>query len=233
MTKKTLLVTGAASGIGAGIAERFAADGYRVALFDLNRDGLERMQGVLDRYTDVLPIAGDVSIPADAERAAASTVDRFGSIDVLINNAGIEIAGTVATLSFEDWDRLIGVNLRGSFNMSKFALRVMPPGSSIVNISSVHAFAAYKDCAAYDASKSALLGLTRAMALDHAAQGVRVNAICPGYIQTPLLDQWLDLVEDRAATFRFLESIHPVGRIGTPLDVAEAALFFALQPLLS
>lgn len=226
---RTLLVTGAASGIGAGIAEKFAAEDYRVALFDLNGPGLERMIDSLGGNGRSLAVVGDVNSPVDAERAVSATVNAFGSLDVLVNNAGIEIAGTAATLSFADWDRLMGVNLRGAFVMSKFALSAMQPGSSIVNISSVHAFAAYPECAVYDASKAGLLGLTRAMALDHGSAGIRVNAICPGYIQTPLMEKWLDTVDDRQATMRHLQSMHPVGRIGTPQDVAEAALFLASQ----
>jgi meso-butanediol dehydrogenase/(S,S)-butanediol dehydrogenase/diacetyl reductase len=170
-----------------------------------------------------------VNEPADAERAVAETMGAFGSLDVLVNNAGIEIPGTVASLSIERWDRLLGVNLRGAFLFSKYAISQMHRGSSIVNISSVHAFAAYTDSAAYDSSKAGLLGLTRAMALDHGPSGIRVNAVCPGYIQTPLMDQWLNAVPDRETTLREVLKFHPLGRIGTPRDIAEAVLFLSSE----
>jgi NAD(P)-dependent dehydrogenase (short-subunit alcohol dehydrogenase family) len=170
-----------------------------------------------------------VNEPADAERAVAETFGAFGSLDVLVNNAGIEVPGTVASLSIEQWDRLLGVNLRGAFLFSKYAIAQMHRGSSIVNISSVHAFAAYADSAAYDSSKAGLLGLTRAMALDHGPSGIRVNAVCPGYIQTPLMDQWLDAVPDREATLREVSKFHPLGRIGMPRDIAEAVLFLSSE----
>ncbi|HEY7307447.1 MAG TPA: SDR family oxidoreductase [Bryobacteraceae bacterium] len=223
---KSILITGGASGIGAGIAERFSEAGYAIAVFDRNAAGADEMARRLKKSGGpAISIHGDVSEPADAERAVAQTITAFGSLDVLVNNAGIEIVGTVASLSVEDWDRLLGVNLRGAFLLSKFAIPRMKPGSSVVNISSVHAFASYADNAAYDSSKAGLLGLTRAMALDHGPSGIRVNAVCPGYIQTPMLDKWLDSVPDREGTMREVLRSHPLGRIGTPRDIAEAVFF--------
>jgi NAD(P)-dependent dehydrogenase (short-subunit alcohol dehydrogenase family) len=226
---KSILITGGASGIGAGIAERFSEAGYAVAVFDWNGGGADEMARRLKKYGPAISIHGDVSEPADAERAVAQTVTAFGSLDVLVNNAGIEIVGTVASLSVEDWDRLLGVNLRGAFLLSKFAVPKMKPGSSVVNISSVHAFASYADNAAYDSSKAGLLGLTRAMALDHGSSGIRVNAVCPGYIQTPMMDKWLDSVPNREATMREVLRSHPLGRIGTPRDIAEAVFFLCSE----
>lgn len=226
---KSLLVTGGASGIGAGIAQRFSEAGYAVALFDCNRAGADDIRRKLQNIGPAISIHGDVNEPGDAERAVAETISAFGSLDVLVNNAGIEIHGTVASLLIEQWDRLLGVNLRGAFLLSKYAIPQMKRGSSIVNISSVHAFAAYPDSAAYDSSKAGLLGLTRAMALDHGPAGIRVNAICPGYIQTPLMDQWLNTVPDRETALREVLKSHPLGRIGTPRDVAEAVLFLSSE----
>jgi NAD(P)-dependent dehydrogenase (short-subunit alcohol dehydrogenase family) len=229
MPTRNALITGAASGIGAGVTQAFAANGFGVALFDINGPGLERMRQVLGSDGSVLTITGDVSIEKDAERAVNETVSKLGSIDVLINNAGIEIAGTAVSLSSQEWDRLLGINLKGAFLFSKFAIPAMKPGSAVVNISSVHAFVAYGECVAYDASKAGLLGLTRAMALDHGPAGIRINAICPGYIDTPLLESWLSTLEDREATLDQLKSVHPVRRIGTPEDIANAALFLASE----
>jgi meso-butanediol dehydrogenase/(S,S)-butanediol dehydrogenase/diacetyl reductase len=209
------------------MVQTFAANGYNVGLMDVDTRGLDEMCGALQNNSALLPIAGDVSSPEDAQQAVAKTLDKFGGLDVLVNNAGIEIAGTAADLTIEKWDRLLGVNLRGAFLMSKAALPHLKSGGSIINISSVHAFTGYPGCAAYDSSKAGLLGLTRAMAIDHGAAGIRVNAICPGYILTPLMESWLAKVEDREATLARVRSVHPLGRIGEPRDIAEAALFLA------
>ncbi len=225
--QKAVVVTGGAAGIGAGIAERFAEAGYAVAVFDVNGQGAREMASRLPR---AIAIQGDVSSEADAIRAVQATVDEFGTLDVLINNAGIELTGTVEQLSSAEWDRQIAVNLRGLFLMSKYAIpKMRPRGGSIVNISSVHAFVSWPGGVAYDATKAGIIGATRAMALDHGADRIRVNAICPGYIQTPLMDKWLAALPDPGATMRDLLKFHPVGRIGTPRDVAEAALFLASE----
>ncbi len=226
---RTVLVTGAASGIGAGIARKFASEGHAVALFDVDGPGVERMAKSLGAESNNLALHGDVTHAGDAERSVNATIERFGSLDVLINNAGIELDGTAVTLPVEHWDRLMNVNLRGAFLMSKFAIPVMKPGSAIVNISSVHAFVAYPGCAAYDASKAGLIGLTRAMALDHGSVGIRVNAVCPGYIETPLTEKWLAAFPDRQLALRDLEKLHPLRRIGQPADIAEAVFFLASE----
>jgi NAD(P)-dependent dehydrogenase (short-subunit alcohol dehydrogenase family) len=225
---KVALVTGAGSGIGRGIAERFVEAGAAVAVFEIDP---ERARAVAERLSAggrALAIAGDVSRENDVREAVAAAADRFGSLDILVNNAGIEVYGTVADLSPEDWDRQLGVNLKGVFLCSKYAIpHLRARGGVILNISSVHAFVSYRDSAAYDASKAALLGLTRAMALDHGRDGIRVNAICPGYIDTPMLHQWIETSADCEEAMRQVLRFHPLGRIGTPRDIAEACVFLA------
>lgn len=182
----------------------------------------------LRAHAPAIAIQGDVAVEEHARDAVAKTVHELGSFDVLVNNAGVEVNGSVSDLAPSAWDRQIAVNLRGAYLMSKYAIeRMRGRGGAIVHISSVHAFVSWPGCAAYDATKSGLLGLTRAMALDHGPEKIRVNAICPGYIDTPLMDKWLASVPDREETMRQVISYHPLGRIGTPRDVAEAALFFA------
>jgi NAD(P)-dependent dehydrogenase (short-subunit alcohol dehydrogenase family) len=130
--------------------------------------------------------------------------------------------------SSAQWDRQLGVNLKGAFLFAKYAIPHMRGrGAAIVNISSVHAFVSYAGNAAYDASKAGLLALTRTLALDHGSDGIRANAICPGYIDSPMMEEWLAGVPDREPTMRQVLSCHPLGRIGTPRDIAEAALFLA------
>jgi len=229
MAKKTVLVTGGAAGIGAGICLRFAQAGYNVALFDIDGAGAHSMAAKLAPLAETLALVGDVANEQHVTAAIDAATAKFGYLDALVNNAGIEVTGTVAGLSAAEWDRQIAVNLRGAFLMSKYIISKMTKGGSIVNISSVHAFVSWPACAAYDATKSGLIGLTRAMALDHGGQGIRVNAICPGYIDTPLMDRWLASLPDREETMRQLLAVHPVGRIGTSRDVAEAALFLTSE----
>ena len=160
--------------------------------------------------------------------ACTAVFERFCSLDVVINNAGIETGGNTIHLPVSDWDRLISVNLRGAFLFAKHSIPLMQgKGGAIVNISSVHAFVSYPEDAAYDASKAGLIGLTRSLALDYGKDAVRVNAICPGYIETPLLHKWLDALPNPGETMKQVLKCHPVGRIGTPRDIAQAALFLA------
>lgn len=228
LDERVALVTGAAMGIGAGIARRFSEAGATVVVFDING---ERAAGAAKALAPgrAKAITGDVSSEEDVRSAVDETVREFGSLDVLVNNAGIEVPGQVVDLTSSDWDRQLGVNLKGAFFFSKYAIPHMRARKRgvIINISSVHAFVSYAGNAAYDASKAGLIGLTRALALDHGSEGIRVNAICPGYIDTPLMDAWLGALADPEATMRQVLSFHPLGRIGTPRDVAEAALFLA------
>ncbi len=221
---KTVLITGAGSGIGAAIAERFLTAGYRVALFDINGKAAGETAARITGPAARIAISGDVSNEDHVRAAVLRTVQEFGSLDVLVNNAGIEIYGTVVELTPEQWDRQMAVNLKGSYLFSKYAIPEMRRGGAIVHISSAHAHVSWPRCPAYDATKAGLIGLTRAMAIDHGRQGIRVNAICPGYISTPLLEKAFVLGEcDREAVLKF----HPLGRIGAPMDIAEATLFLA------
>jgi NAD(P)-dependent dehydrogenase (short-subunit alcohol dehydrogenase family) len=221
---KTVLITGAGSGIGRGIAERFAEARAAVALLDINGPPVEAFAEQLPR---AIAIAGDVASEADSRAAVERTVAAFGRVDVLVNNAGIELNGTVVEMQPDAWNRQLSVNLTGAYMLSRAAIPHMPAGGSIVNIASVHAYFSYPKCPAYDASKAGLIGLTRAMALDHGRQGIRVNVICPGYIDTPMLDKWLDGMTDREAEMAKILEAHPLGRIGTPRDIAEAALWLS------
>jgi NAD(P)-dependent dehydrogenase (short-subunit alcohol dehydrogenase family) len=218
-SSQVALITGGASGIGAGIATRFLEAGASVAILDLNP------AAPLPRS---LSLTGDVSSEDDTRSAVEKTVQAFGRLDVLVNNAAVEINGDVTTTSPADWDRQLAVNLRGAYLLSRFAVpHLRVHGGSIINISSVHAITSWPGCPAYDASKAGLLALTRAMALDHGPEGIRVNAICPGYIDTPLMEKALRNVPDREAELKRILSLHAVGRIGTALDIAGAVLFLA------
>jgi NAD(P)-dependent dehydrogenase (short-subunit alcohol dehydrogenase family) len=226
--QRTVIVTGAASGIGAAIASRFLAESCSVVLFDINPDGARRVAERSGHAANSLILQGDASEEGSVHDAVAATENRFGAVHVLVNNVGIEINGTVEEQSREEWDRHVAVNLTSVFLFSKFCIPGMRTnaGGAIINISSVHAFVSWPRCAAYDATKSGLLGVTRALAIDHGPEGIRVNAVCPGYIRTPLLECWFAAIENgeqKAA------QAHPLRRIGEPVDVANAVFFLASE----
>ncbi len=227
LNNKVALVTGGASGIGQGIAECFAEAGAAVCVFDINGAGAEAVALSLAAQPS-LAIQGDVSSECDVRAAVERTVAEFGGLDILINNAGIELEGSVADLALEQWERQLAVNLRGAYLFSHYAVQPLRARRGVIlNISSVHAFVSYPRRVAYDTTKAGLLGMTRAMALDHGPDGIRVNAVCPGYIHTPLVEKWLRSAPDREARMQQILQAHPVGRIGTSRDVAEACLFLA------
>jgi NAD(P)-dependent dehydrogenase (short-subunit alcohol dehydrogenase family) len=227
---KVALITGAAAGIGAGIAERFSEAGASVVIIDIDGQAADQMSKKIEHFRPgfSLAVRGDVSSEADVKAAIEQVVAKFGTIDILVNNAGIDVSGKLPDMSSTSWDRVLAVNLKGAFLFSKYVIPQMRGrGGVIVNISSVHAFASYEGYAAYDASKAGLLAMTRTLALDHGRDGIRVNAICPGYISTPMTDEWLNEQPDPQATRKEMLSFHPLGRIGTTRDVADAALFLA------
>ncbi|HPT27110.1 MAG TPA: SDR family oxidoreductase [Bryobacteraceae bacterium] len=228
MDDKVALVTGAAMGIGEGIARRFVDAGARVAMFDIDGEALTLAAARMRAPEPVLTIAGDVSRDEDARRAVSRTVDAFGRLDILVNNAGIDLSGPVTEFCPDEWDRLLAVNLKGAYLFARHAIPHMQGrGGAVVNISSVHALVSFAGSPAYDAAKAGLLGLTRTLAIDHGPDGIRANAICPGYVDTPMTRKWLDSLPNKEAVLRQVESYHPVGRIGTAADIAEAALFLA------
>ncbi len=216
--QKAAIVTGGASGIGAAVVRRLHDAGYAVAVLDM-QEPAAGARGLMI-HTDV---SDETEVRLAIEQAAAE----FGRLDALVNNAGIEIHGPVTELTAAQWDRQTAVNLRSVFLCSKYAIPHMPRGGAIVNISSVHASVSWPNCPAYDAAKAGMIGLTRAMAVDHGPAGIRVNAICPGYIDTPLLRRSLSAAGDWEQTAAEIARWHPARRIGTPDDVAEAVLFLA------
>jgi NAD(P)-dependent dehydrogenase (short-subunit alcohol dehydrogenase family) len=217
---KAALVTGASRGIGAAIARRFAEEGAHV----VNASLIEPV------YDDpaVASIIGDVSDPDGARQLVAEAAERLGKLDILVNNAGVELEATIEHTDPEDWDRVMAVNARGPFLCSKFALpHLRRTRGVIVNIASVDALWGEPELAAYCASKGAVLALTRCLALDHAPDGIRAVAICPGYVRTDLLEQFYDNQADPEAARASLSQKHPLGRICEPAEVASLASWLA------
>lgn len=226
LAARTAVVTGAASGIGKAIAEAFVREGARVALLDRDGDALARLKSVLPENTSFHLC--DVTDAAEVDSALAAAADRLGAANVLVNNAGISISGGLEEMSEADWDRTFAVNVKSVYLVSRRVIPAMRAGGggSIVNVASESAFIGFSIHPAYCASKAAVVHLSRSMAARYARDGIRVNALCPGTIDTPLYRNFLAQQEDPDAVNRMVESMHPLG-IGTPEDIAQAAVFLA------
>lgn len=229
-TGKVAIVTGGASGIGEATARRLAGLGAAVAILDIDRDAGQKNTAAIaiDGATcDFFPC--NVSISADVSRAVDAAVSKYGGIDILVSNAGIQLYGDVVTTPEEDWDRLMGINLKGCFLVSKLAVpHMLKRGNgAIVIVGSVQSMSAISNSVAYVASKHGLLGLTRAMALDYAQKGIRVNCVCPGAIDTPMLRWAANLSDDPEKVIQTCNRMHPIGRMGKAEEVADAIAYLA------
>jgi 2-keto-3-deoxy-L-fuconate dehydrogenase len=230
LTGKIALVTGAASGIGAAIAETFARAGAVVYATDRDEAGArataDRIRAAGGRAES---LRVDVADEAAGREAARAVLAARGRLDLLVNNAGIGHVGTLLTTEGADLDRLYAVNVRGVFNLSKAFLPGMVERKSgvIVNIASIAGIVGVRDRLAYCTSKSAVVGMTRAMALDHARDGVRVSCICPGRVETPFVQARLKEYPDPAKAYREMTETQPIGRMGRPEEIAAAALYLA------
>lgn len=215
-----VLVTGAASGIGAATLARCRRDGHRVAALDLNAEGLARIEA------DVQVVA-DVSVENDVRRAVDEAAAGLGGIDAVVSCAGIAGRGTVADTELADWERIFGVNVRGVYLTAKAAVPHLrrAGGGAIVNVASQLGLVAAPNAAAYCASKGAVVLLTKAMALDHAAEGIRVNCVCPGPTATPMLDTYFGATPDPDAERALYEQAQAHGRLVEPEEVASAIAY--------
>jgi NAD(P)-dependent dehydrogenase (short-subunit alcohol dehydrogenase family) len=225
---KVAFITGAASGIGAASALRFAREGARLAGFDLEEpDGGDWAQAAKLAPAAVFRI-GDVRSQEELAAAVGAVKQRFGRIDVLLNSAGVAGGGPLHMLSIEEWDRLLDVNLKGTFFASRQVLPIMleQESGSIVNIASIEGVEGFEGGSAYNASKGAVMLLTRNMAMDYARKGIRVNTICPGFVETPLFESVFGAAGFETLRERIREAIQ-LGRFGKPVEVANAALFLA------
>jgi NAD(P)-dependent dehydrogenase (short-subunit alcohol dehydrogenase family) len=224
---KTVLVTGAAKGIGQAAARRFAALGARVAMLDRDADALGRVAAA-DSPESTLLLNADVAVGQEAADAVATVTERFGSIDVLVNNAGIHFARAIDEYTDEEWNTMFSVNVHGTFHMTRSALPALRRSrGAIVIVSSMTALVGQDRGAAYVASKGALVSLTKALALELAADGIRVNCVCPAGVDTPLLRSWANTLPDPEAVLRGQAEMHLLKRLATADEIASAIAFLA------
>ncbi len=225
---KVCVITGSGRGIGKATAFLFAREGAKTCCNSLSASAREVVEEIKKEGKEAIFVQGDVSKEKDAKKIINETVKAFGKIDILFNNAGIVIPGKIDTMSTEDWDRTMEVNVRSVYLMSKHALPYLKKTKgTIINNSSSVALKGVKDRAAYTASKGAVLSLTRAMAADYIEEGIRVNAICPGTTDTPSLTRRLAQFEDPEKARKEFIARQKMGRLGTPEEIAEGVLFLA------
>lgn len=219
------VVTGGASGIGRAVAVLLASRGARVAVLDVDAEAgkaVEASLGGAGRF-----FAADVADFGQVAGAVDEAHADWGRIDVLVVSAGIQRYGTAASTAEDEWARVLDVNLTGAWHAARACLRHMKAGASIVNVSSVQGLASQPNVCAYTVSKHGLIGLTRSLAMDFAPLGIRANAVCPGTVDTPMLEWAASLDPDPPSVLDACRAMHPLGRIARPEEIAEAVAFLA------
>ena len=228
LIEKRALVTGGASGIGRATAELFAQEGAWVALLDIDgQQGGEVVGGILDNGGKAIFISADVSRALDCQSAISQVVAAFGGIDILYNGAGVIRRATAVELDEDDWDLVMDVNAKSVYLMCKYVIPIMvrEGGGAIVNTASGWGLVGGPQAVAYCAAKGAVVQLTRAMAIDHGPENIRVNCVCPGDTDTPMLRVEAQQLGEAEADFMQAAAARPLQRVGSPQEIAEAVLY--------
>jgi NAD(P)-dependent dehydrogenase (short-subunit alcohol dehydrogenase family) len=228
---KVALVTGGGSGIGRAVSVRLAEEGAEVVVSSRTAEHVEETSAEVEKATGRVPLSFplDLGDRAVVDEVVGEVVGRFGRIDVLSNNAGIELphGPSVVDTTDDEWEELFRVNMTGIFWACRATIPSMPSGGSIVNMASINSFIAWENDAAYTATKGALMQFTRALALELAPRGIRANCVCPGVIDTPLTDLFVDAADDPEALRAEYAAVSAFNRLGTPREVANCVLFLA------
>jgi len=230
MKKRVALVTGASSGIGKETALTFARKGYHTAICDLNEESLyELADEIRNKGGKVMVLPCDIAVADEVKNMIDNIITNYGQLDVACNNAGIEgTTALTADYTIDEWDRIMNVNLRGQWLCMKYEIpQMMERGGSIINMSSILGQVAFEQAPGYVAAKHGLIGLTKAAALDYAENGIRINAVCPGFIDTPMLDR-AGITTD-PETRKAIIALHPMGRLGKVDEIANAVAWLASE----
>jgi NAD(P)-dependent dehydrogenase (short-subunit alcohol dehydrogenase family) len=228
---RVALISGGAQGIGRAIAARFQREAACVFILDCDSESGNKTVVELTRQNPSLPVRylrADLRDPIEIKNAVDTVGNQHGRVDILVNNAGVELERSIEKLTVADWDLVMNVNLRGAFLLTQAVVPVFPEtGGAIVNISSIHATHAFPDSIPYACSKAGMVALTRNLALELSSRHIRVNCICPGYIDTRLWEEYLRHTVNPRSVAEQTTALHPLGRRGMPDDISEAALFLA------
>jgi NAD(P)-dependent dehydrogenase (short-subunit alcohol dehydrogenase family) len=228
LKNKVALITGGGLGLGKATAILFAKEGAKVAITGRTEKTLkETLKEAEKEGLHIDHIVSDVAKERDCKEAVDYTINKYGRIDILFNNAGVLYTGTTHETPIKIWDETFAINVRGTYMMSMYTIpHMLEQGKGcIINNSSVLGLKAVPGVSAYNASKGAITQLTRSMALEYASKGIRVNAICPGTIVTPMVEGLFEQIGDRKAAEELFKSFHPIGRLGRPEEIAHAVLF--------
>jgi NAD(P)-dependent dehydrogenase (short-subunit alcohol dehydrogenase family) len=229
---KVAIITGAGSGIGEATAKLFASAGAKVIIADWNETEANRVANeinlMLATESSAHAVKTDVSSEQQVKLLVQQTLDTFGSIDIVFNNAAVVLPKELEDITEEEWTRTLNINLKSVYLMIKFCIpEIRKNRGNIVNMSSLGGLLGQKQNPVYSATKGAIIAMTKALALDYAKDGVRVNCICPAGVMTPLLEEWIQQQPDPTATIQALIEMHPLGRSATTEEVAKAALYLA------
>lgn len=230
LDQKIALVTGAGRGIGRAAARKLASEGAFVAIAEIDP---KTAQAAADELSAAgyraLTIPTDITRESDVEAAVQRTLEVFGGLDILVNNAGKNFYFDATQMTESEWETAMNIDVKGAWLCCKYAIPsiIKRGGGSIVNIASVHARVTTRGYFPYAAAKAALVGMTRSLALDYGSQNIRVNAICPGWVRTDLVQSWFDMQPDPQAAEARVLSVQPLGRIGTPEEIANLVAFIA------
>ena len=226
---KVAIVTGSSKGIGEGIARVFSQEGAKVVVVCRTEEAGKKMADELGAAEgEAIFVQTDVKSSESIQNLITTTIETFGKLDILVNNAGYHISKNVEETSEEEWEFIINTNLRSTFLCGKYAIPYLrKTRGNIINISSMVGLVGQPNAGAYSSTKGGQIAMSKGMAIDFAPDGIRVNVICPGWIQTPLVDDWFSQQKDPEAAQKYIFGQHPLGRIGTIEECGKAALFLA------